>query len=78
MPMTEQYTQAQVDPRYHARNWGAMAALFVTSYLSYFSNGGHLPTDAEGWAVLIGNLALWGLTAYNVQSGSATVAPPKS
>ena len=66
-----------VDANYHLKNWLGFLSLFIMSYLNYFSNGGHLPSDREGWSVFLGNVVLWAVVAAQMQLNGGKAPPQK-
>ena len=64
-------------PWFRTVHWGSWIAVFTTSLIGFFTNGGHLPTDSNGWVVFIAWVLSWGATAYNTVTGANKLALPK-
>lgn len=67
---------APIDPNHELKQWGPFLAVVVTSYVNMFANGGHLPTDGEGWSIFVANFLLMVLTGLGLKAGASTVPPP--
>ena len=74
MPETTYAQNVEIDPLYHVRQWTPYGLCFLTSFGSYFSNGGHLPHTLEGWTVFIINILTWAMMALNMQTQAVKVS----
>jgi hypothetical protein len=66
--------QPKVDPWYLEKRISTKLTLLVSWLLTFFSNGGHWPTDADGWTLMILTALLILLDGKISLSGAGQVA----
>ncbi len=74
MPEEKVTREVETDPMYHLKQYAPYALCFLSSFGSYFSNGGHIPTTPEGGIVFAGNILTWFWMAVMLQRGGDSVA----
>jgi hypothetical protein len=65
----------KIDPWYFEKRLSAKLTLLVSWLLTFFTNGGHWPTDTDGWTLMILTALLILLDGKISLSGSYRTAP---